>query len=69
MTNTTSLSKNAAPATHAESHFDRKGLVQMILLGLLLIGLMVLGSPLPGTMCSRRQARGTWPARNRIGER
>ena len=37
MTNTTSLSKNAAPATHAESHFDRKGLVQMILLGLLLL--------------------------------
>lgn len=37
MTNTTSLSKNAAPATHAESHFDRKGWVQMILLGLLLL--------------------------------
>lgn len=37
MTNTTSLSKNAAPTTHAESHFDRKGLVQMILLGLLLL--------------------------------
>ena len=37
MTNTTSLSKNAALAPEADIPFDRKGLVQMALLGLLLL--------------------------------
>ena len=37
MTNNTSLSKNAALAPEADRPFDRKGLVQMALLGLLLL--------------------------------
>ena len=37
MTNTTSMSKNAALAPEADRPFDRKGLVQMALLGLLLL--------------------------------